>query len=164
MNRRALLFATAAAALRPGFAVAEVPRLFQLGTMRALRETHAGRPFVLALWSVHCAPCIEDLPLWKQMRALHPGVPIVLVAADPAEEAPRVTTLLARYGLGRDPGWIFGEAYVEKLRFAIDRTWRGELPRTYFHDREHRAHTVTGRVDTAFAEAWFAEAAARIRP
>ncbi|WP_305017016.1 NAD(P)(+) transhydrogenase (Re/Si-specific) subunit beta [Mycobacterium tuberculosis] len=51
MNRRALLLATAAAALGPWFALAEVPRLFQLGTMRALRETHAGRPFVLALWS-----------------------------------------------------------------------------------------------------------------
>lgn len=159
MNRRTLLLAAVAASVQSPMVFAAEPRLFRTGTLQTLRETYAGRPFVLALWSVHCAPCLEDLPLWKKMRSAHPGVPIVLVAADALDDAPRVGALLDRYGLDREPSWIFGDAYAEKLRFAIDRTWRGELPRTYFHDRGHRVQAVTGRVDTAFAAAWFAEAA-----
>lgn len=157
MSGAAALLACAARSAVPANAL----KPFRAESMRGLRDTHAGRPFVLALWSVHCAPCLEDLPLWNTLRAAHPGVPIELVSADDAGEAGQVVNLLARYGSSAASAWIFADAVAERVRFAIDRTWRGELPRTYFFDAQHSREVVTGRIDPAFASAWFARMAER---
>jgi hypothetical protein len=134
----------AAASLRP----------FDAGSIEAIRKSNQGRPFVLAFWSIHCAPCIEDMDGWRALQSRHPGVSLILVTTDPPAEHDKVRRVLARYRMGGVQSWAFADEFSERVRFAVDPRWRGELPRTYFYDRTGKAATRTGRVDTARAEEW----------
>jgi hypothetical protein len=93
---------------------------------------------------------------WRALQVKYPGVPIILVTTDPASERDRVAEILARYRLGRVEMWAFADEFAERVRFAVDKTWRRELPRTYFYDAAHRAEIHTGRIDRRWADKWFA--------
>lgn len=126
----------------------------------AIRAARAGQPFVLAFWSVNCAPCRDELPHWSALQRRHPQVPILLVATDPAEEQEAVKALLARHGLAEGETWTFADDYLERVRYAVDPRWRGELPRSYFFDARHQADARSGRLDPAWVESWLARQAA----
>jgi thiol-disulfide isomerase/thioredoxin len=132
-------------------------RPFDSGSMAAIRAAQAGKPFVLAFWSVHCPPCREELAHWGAWSRRHPGVHILLVATDDPGERELAAAALARHDLDRVETWAFADAYAERLRWSVDPKWRGELPRTYFYDAGHRAEARSGRVDTAWVEAWLAK-------
>ncbi len=40
--------------------------------------------------------------------------------------------------------WVFNEDNSEKLRFEIDPSWYGELPRTYFFNAAHQRTAISG--------------------
>lgn len=134
-------------------------RPFDARSPAAIRQQHAGRPFVLALWSITCEPCIREMPVWKAMRKRYPDVPVILVSTDPPSEAARVRAFLAKYDPGPVQRWQYADAFEERIRHAIDPAWRGELPRTYRYDAAHRREAVTGVEDPAAVERWFASVA-----
>src|SRR6202008_3672241 len=132
------------------------PGAFDVSSLDEIRKANAGRPFVLAFWSVHCEPCQRDMPLWSRMRDRHPGVAVVLVATDPPAEHERVKAFLTRF----DPGPVerrwFSDDFEERTRYAVDPKWRGELPRTYFFDARHQRVVRSGALDAKWVEGWFA--------
>ena len=145
-----------ALAMLAASAFAHELRSFDAKSIAAIRDAHAGRPFVLAFWSIRCAPCIEDMADFVTLQGKYPNVPIVLVATDTGADRDAAAQFLARYRLGRIETWGFADAFTERVRFAVDKTWRGELPRTYFYDAEHRADVHTGRLDRRWTNDWFA--------
>jgi hypothetical protein len=66
---------------------------------------------------------------------------------------------LARYDPGPVQTWIFDDEFTERVRFAVDRSWRGELPRTYLYDAAHRAEARSGKLDERWLEGWLERAA-----
>lgn len=130
-------------------------RPFDAGTVAAIRTAHAGRPYVLAFWSIHCVPCLEDLGDWRALMQKYPTVSIILVATDPPSDRARAAEVLARYRLDGVESWAFADEFTERVRFSVDRKWRGELPRTYYHDAAHRIDVRTGRVDIGWSVSWF---------
>jgi hypothetical protein len=150
------LLAFAAAAFVATAATAPAPlelRPFGARSLAAIKQAHAGRPFILALWSVTCEPCREETMLLAEVHRKHPHLPIILVAADPPEMRPQVLRFLAHYRLGRIALWQFEDDSPERLRYSVDRSWTGELPRTYFFDTAHEPVAHSGVVD----ERWLAE-------
>jgi hypothetical protein len=141
-------------ALQPAAPDAAELRPFGPASYRGILEAHAGRPFVLAFWSVHCAPCLEDLVLWSDLQKRGRAPALVLVSTDGPEDARAVSARLATQPLGGTQTWVFADEYVERLRHSVDRTWRGELPRTYFFDASHRVEVITGRIDATWLGAW----------
>lgn len=140
------------------FAVtADAARPFDAASLGAIKAAHAGKPFVLAFWSIHCAPCLEDMADWRALRKRYPNVPILLANTDTPAESKRVAQALARYSPGDVEQWAMSDDFAERVRYAVDGTWRGELPRTYFFDRRHDAEVSSGRIDRARIEAWFAK-------
>ena len=133
---------------------------FDAKSLDRARAMLRGRPFVIALWSVTCEPCREEMPLWRAMRQKYPGIQILLVSADAPRDRSNVVRFLARYDPGSVERWLFSDDFSERLRYSIDRSWRGELPRTYFYDAEHHAVARSGVLDPAETEAWFARNAA----
>ncbi len=114
-------------------------RPFAAASRAAIERAHAGQPFVLAFWSVDCVYCAGEIAHLRDMVRTHPLVLVVLVSTDPPE-AER---------------WMFvGDA--ERLIFAVDRKWHGELPRSYFYDAAGTARAVSGRVEPAWLENWAA--------
>ncbi|MBX9812812.1 MAG: TlpA family protein disulfide reductase [Burkholderiales bacterium] len=135
-------------------------RPFDARSLNAIREARAGRPFVLAFWSIYCEPCREEMGQWRSIQRKYPDVPILLVSTDPPEERVTVARFLSQYNPGRVETWAFADDFAERVRFAVDRTWRGELPRTYLFDAGHRPEARSGRLDRRWIENWLARQSA----
>lgn len=130
------------------------PRAFTVHSMQVIRAEQAGKPFVLAVWSVYCEPCRDELATLGQFKAKHSALPVILVAADPPADALAIATVLSQYHLDGIERWAFADAFEEPLRYAIDPRWRGELPRTYLFDADHHSTTVVGRLNGEALEIW----------
>jgi thiol-disulfide isomerase/thioredoxin len=129
---------------------------FDASSPHKIRRALDGRAFLLVFWSLYCDPCREEMAQWGELQRKHPDVPIVLVATDAAEERSNVAKFLRQHQLGRVETWMFADEFVERIRYAVDPGWRGELPRTYFLDAAHRAKAHSGRVDSAAVSGWMA--------
>ena len=138
-------------------AQAEALRPFVAGSAQALRAARADRPFVLALWSLTCSHCQEELALLGRLRVKYPALDVVLVSTDAPEDAAALGATLARHGLTRTEAWVFADPFTEILRQEIDPRWSGELPRTYLHNRDRSVRAVSGRLPPEKLERWIAE-------
>lgn len=136
------------------------PLVFTPDTLGELEQGYADQPFLLVLWSIHCAPCFAELDMLGTLLAEHPDLPLALVSTDPPEAVEEVVMTLEDYGLDHLRSWQF-DGFAERLRFAIDPDWFGELPRSYFYDATHarRAHSGTLRETTV--RQWLADAEER---
>lgn len=129
-------------------------RPFDANSMTAIRKVHAGKPFVLAFWSLYCEPCRDEMAVWNALRRKHPALPVLLVSTDAIAERAAIDEFFARYDAGAVERWIFADTFTERVRYAVDKRWRGELPRSYFFDAAHNAEIKSGRVDQAWVEDW----------
>lgn len=146
--------------LAAGPASAET-RPFVKGSWPPLLQAHAGRPLVVHFWSLTCAPCLAELPQWRELRRRHPEMDLVMIATDPIEDAPRLERTLARAGLAGVEGWAFADGFAERLRFEIDRTWQGELPMTRLIGRGGDAETVIGPLPPSVLAQWLGRQSGR---
>jgi len=133
-------------------------RTFDARSLAAIKQAHAGRPFMVAFWSVSCEPCREEMMIVADLHRRFPKVPIVLVAADAPAHRDAVRRFLSGYKLGRIETWQFGEESMERLRYAVDKSWAGELPRSYFFNAAHEATAHSGVVDAKWLGEWLADA------
>lgn len=129
-------------------------RPFVAGSMAAIRAEHSGKPHVIALWSMDCPPCHEELAMLGAWRRAHPDARLVLISTDAGETGTAADALLRQYGLDATERWTFAEDFVERLRHEIDPAWRGELPRSYLNDGRVSL-AVSGRLDRARLDAWW---------
>ncbi|HEX6735346.1 MAG TPA: hypothetical protein VF096_11095 [Azonexus sp.] len=150
--RRLLL----AALLLSGLAHAEV-RPFVVGSLAQIEQERPGRPFILSLWSASCTHCPAELKALGDLLRRQPRLEVVIVATDTPDEAAELQRLAAGYGLAGRAQWVFADAQPERLRYEIDRRWYGELPRTYFYDRQHRRLGRSGVVPAGELERWVDE-------
>ncbi len=127
-------------------------RAFTGDSLEAIKRDFAGRPFILSLWSISCSHCLRDLPMLKQAAAR--GANLVLVSTDSLDDAEEIRAALRRAGLARGDSWVFADDVPERLRYAIDPDWHGELPRTYLYDRAHGREAVTGLLSRKQLEQW----------
>lgn len=151
MTRSVLALATALMLVVA--AATAAPRPFVRGTWQELLRSHAGRPLVVHFWSLTCAPCLVELPQWKEAAGLG-GLDVVLVTTDPPEDSAKVERTLKRAGLEGMESWGFADSFVEKLRFEVDRAWRGELPMTVLVSASGRVETRTGSLGSQDLKVW----------
>lgn len=138
-------------------AVAQETRPFVRGSQQAIVAAHQGRPYVLALWSLDCTHCRDDLALLGRLQAKYRTLEIVLVATDTPSREAEIQAVLKQYALQGVESWVFADSYAERLRFEIDAQWYGELPRTYFFDADGKAAAVSGKIRLKPTERWVKE-------
>jgi thiol-disulfide isomerase/thioredoxin len=138
------------AAAAPALAI----KPFTASSMEEILAARKGKPFILGLWSLSCTHCRDDLALLSKLSQRKPGLDLVLIATDEAEQATEAAETLKPYRFRKVEPWIFGDEFSERLRYSIDRKWRGELPRTYFYDAAHQARAVSGKLDELETERW----------
>jgi thiol-disulfide isomerase/thioredoxin len=129
-------------------------RSFKPGSYAHIVREHAGKPFVLALWSLTCAPCHEDLALFGRLLQEHPALQVVLVSTDSPADSPALRETLARHHITRAESWVFADGPAEQLRFEIDRKWYGELPRTYLFSADGSAQAISGTLEEKALSTW----------
>jgi thiol-disulfide isomerase/thioredoxin len=133
-------------------------RPFERGSWREVVRTHAGRPTLVHFWGVTCGPCKVELPLLGQFMKQHPGIDVVTISADLAPNLPAATqSMLDNAGLSTAENFVFNDGYAERLRFEIDPSWQGDIPRTLLIGRDGAISTIEGTAETAELEKWSAE-------
>lgn len=108
---------------------------FDAGGMDRIVAEQKGKPFVLVVWALDCAYCepsFKTLAQEKKKRKFN----VVTLTTDPAADPQAMAAVrkkLEATGL-KDNAWAFGDAAPERLRYAIDPKWYGEMPRSYWFD------------------------------
>lgn len=145
IRRLALLFLLAMAApvgADPGASGSIRP--FGPDDLDRIRGEHAGSAFVLMAWSLDCLPCHRKLSQLRPVLERNPHWRLVLVAVDEPERAGEVEQRVAEYGLERLDHWRFDTTSPERLRYALDPRWYGELPRAWMYDARHERTAWSG--------------------
>ena len=130
---------------------------FERGSWQQILKAHHGRATLVHFWGVTCGPCKVELPLLGQFMKQHGDVDVVTISADLAPNLPAATqTMLKSAGLDGAENWIFNDGYVERLRFEIDPTWQGDIPRTILISPDTTAATIEGTAEIPDLETWAA--------
>ncbi|MBE9539252.1 MAG: hypothetical protein IMF06_09235 [Proteobacteria bacterium] len=53
--------------------------------------------------------------------------------------------------------WIFSGDFAEKIRYNIDPSWHGELPRSYFYSADHTRQAHSGTLSEQMLIRWLAQ-------
>lgn len=120
-----------------------------------IKEHYAGQEFLLGLWSVDCPPCLVELDMMGQLLKLNPDLPFVLISTDSITDRQSAVEFLEDFELEGIESWMFADSFEERLRFSIDPSWYGELPRSYFFDQQHQQQSHSGIMTRELLESWF---------
>ena len=127
---------------------------FGRGSWQELTKAHAGRPTIVHFWGVTCGPCKVELPQLGAFMKDHPGIDMVTISADFVPDLPAATrAMLERSGLELAENWMF-DGFADRLRFEIDPTWQGDIPRTLLITREGEMTTIEGSAEMADLQKW----------
>ena len=127
---------------------------FDANTLAAIKQANAGKPFVLSFWALHCEPCRDEMGEWRAIKDKHPALPVVLVSTDSPRDAAVIAAFFDKYPPGAVEKCVFTDTYSERVRYSVDKSWRGELPKSYFFDAAHKPEVKSGKVDRGWVEAW----------
>lgn len=131
------------------------PLPFDSHSMQQIEQQHAGKPFLVVMWATDCAPCRRELTLLAEFTRVHPQVPVILIASDSFDQAQVAQAILSDYTLGGVESWLFADANVERLRYAVDPDWFGEIPRSYFYDQAGHRVGVSGALTAGMLDDWY---------
>jgi len=119
---------------------------FASGSYQQLLKNYADKPFVLMIWSIHCSTCLKKMPVLSELRKNMPDLNLIMLATDDISATDQVNSILNNNELSQADNWIFADANPQKLRYEIDPKWYGEVPRTYFLDKNHQRIGISGSV------------------
>ncbi len=120
---------------------------FVSGSFSQILEQRQQQSFVLVLWSMDCPSCYKELEMLGQLNSKYTDLNIVLVSTDIEATHNELQTILSKYKLENHENiesWVFSGDSDERLRFEIDRSWYGELPRSYFFTSKNEKQVVSG--------------------
>jgi thiol-disulfide isomerase/thioredoxin len=130
---------------------------FVEGSYASLLAARDNEPFLLVLWSTTCVPCRDEFRLIARVRNSEGNFPLVLISTDIVEDTAIAEKLLARYDMGDFESWIFAQDNHARLRYEIDPSWYGEMPRSYFCDADHVCTGISGSLEYAQLLTWVRE-------
>lgn len=145
--------AIASAAPATALAVQEI-KPFVRGSYQQIVSARQGKPFILNFWSITCTYCKAELAMLKNLTKKYPKLDLVLVSTDMPEEEKVVSDVLSKLSMGKTEAWLFADSYSERLRYEVDKTWQGELPRTYFFGANNEVKAISGEVEQKDVEQW----------
>ncbi|MDO8350677.1 MAG: TlpA disulfide reductase family protein [Gallionella sp.] len=149
----ALCFAVLSFAPLPALAAQEI-KPFVRGSYQQIIAARQGRPFVVSFWSLTCSYCIAEMNVLKKLLKKHPELDLVLISTDTPEEQNSVRATLADFSLDKADAWVFADSYTERLRYEVDKTWQGELPRTYLFGAKNAVTAISGKLEGKEMERW----------
>ncbi len=156
MRRAAVLLWLAM--LVPAWAQAEAAEPLRVGDMAKIRASFKGRPLLLHIWSLTCAPCLAEMPQWAERIRKNPGVAFVFINTDGARQSAAAARRLALYGVKPARSMVYADDFVERLQYDIAPDWLGELPRTQGLSGQGASWVVLGPVSDAQFSQWVASA------
>lgn len=134
---------------------AESLKPFMASSRVEIEKAHQGQPMIMAFWSLDCTYCLDELNALGEFVKQHPKIKLVLVNADGLSTSQEVAKALKQSKLPVTyEAWQFADTDEERLRYNIDKTWYGELPRTYYYDNSHQVKAFSGSPDLIWLKSW----------
>lgn len=118
-------------------------KVFVSGSYTEIVKQYQRQSFIIALWSLDCPACFEELAMLSKAHQQNP-FNLVLISVDGIESKQEVETVLKKYQLNKVDNWLFAEYADAALRYEIDPLWYGELPRSYLFNKTHQRQSVSG--------------------
>jgi thiol-disulfide isomerase/thioredoxin len=138
-----------------GFAKEGEIRPFKRGSWQEILHAHAGRPTIVHFWGLTCGPCRVEMPQWGRLLRERADLNLVVIDADLIpNQVEDASDMLVKTGLAGAENWIFADPFTERLRFEIDPSWHGEIPRTVLIARDGKATLIEGVADSAQVRSW----------
>ena len=128
---------------------------FTFDSFSEIKSKFKDQEFLLGLWSVDCPPCLVELNMMGELLELNPDLPFVLISTDSIDTKEDAIEFLADFNLEQRESWMFADNFVERLRYTIDPNWYGELPRSYFFDKDHNMQSHSGIMTRELLQDWF---------
>jgi len=153
MKRLSIALVLAFAVL-PASLFAEPIEGLHAGDMTRIRDAFKGRPSVLHVWSLTCAPCIAELPKWAARIKHNPDVAFVFINTDGLRYAPSLATRLSQAGVQPTRSLVYADDFVERLQYEISSEWHGELPRNELVNRSGDVLITVGSLSDTEFEKW----------
>jgi thiol-disulfide isomerase/thioredoxin len=130
-------------------------RPFMASSRMEIEKAYQGHPMIVAFWSLDCNYCLDELSTLGEFVKQHPKVKLVLVNTDGLSTAKEVVKAMKQMRLPVTyEAWQFSESDEERLRYSVDKTWYGELPRTYYYSQSHQVKAVSGSPDLGWLKSW----------
>ena len=117
---------------------------FVAGSFSQILEQRQGEIFALMFWSIDCPSCYKELEMLSKLGGKSLSADIVLVSTDITATNDELKSVLVKYKLDKIELWQFSGDSDEQLRFEIDHSWYGELPRSYIFKGSEKQHIVSG--------------------
>ena len=128
---------------------------FERGSWEQILHAHAGRPTMVHFWGVTCGPCKVELRQLGEFMKRHRNIEVVTISADLVPNLGAATrSMLQNAGLSSAENWIFSDGYAERLRFEVDPSWQGDIPRTLLIAKDGETTTIEGSAEIATLEKW----------
>ncbi|TVS16902.1 MAG: hypothetical protein EA417_07825 [Gammaproteobacteria bacterium] len=127
---------------------------FDTDAFDEIRTRYANETVLVLIWSLDCHHCKDGMAKAAGLLDERPGLNLVLVNVDPADEAAAVASTLQKLGLSEADNWQFVDAPAARLRATIDPQWFGELPRSYLIDAEGNSAGFSGRISQDALDHW----------
>lgn len=129
-------------------------QIFQTDSLASIEEKYSGQPFLLAVWSIECPPCRDELALLGKLKKEGHQFNLVLVSTDNFSQHQSLSEILAQHQLKTSDNWAFSNDNSEQLRYLLDPEWFGEMPRCYFYDAAHNRKGVSGKLKVESLLKW----------
>jgi thiol-disulfide isomerase/thioredoxin len=127
---------------------------FEINTRNVIEKKYLNQPLIISFWSIDCPYCIDDLKKLGKALSKNKNVKLITVCVDGKESAKKAERILNLAHLPEHERYQYAEVDEDKLRYSIDPTWYGELPRTYFYDTAHQVTPLSGKIPNSFLDAW----------
>lgn len=150
---RRLVFAWAlslTAAAIPAIAAAPLP--LGTGDVASLIAVPTQGTRLVAIWSLDCAYCEQNLSTLRAYQRNHADVDLVFVATDPVSQSTALEARLRAAKLDDVPSRAYAESTPDRLNFLIDPAWGGETPRTLVIKADGTRRAYSGALDLSRLE------------
>ncbi len=127
---------------------------FVAGSYSQILEERQQKTFVLVFWSLTCPSCYKELKMLGEFKLRYSDIDIVLVSTDSTATQDELYNVLSKYKLGDVESWVFSIDSDERLRFEIDHSWYGELPRSYLFKSSQQKQVVSGLLSIKKLKMW----------
>lgn len=121
-------------------------KTFGEGSYQWMLNHYKNKPFVLIIWSITCPSCLKEMSLISKLNKEQPELNLLMLSVDDNSVKDEIDEILQKHQLETVENWVFAEDNSPKLRFEIDPSWYGELPRTYFFNSSHQRSGISGLI------------------
>ena len=114
-----------------------------------------GKQWLMILWSVDCPACFKEMALIQKLKNNFGKLPVVFINADDNDEVMiERAKILDGYRLDALDNYYFIDGQSQQSRYLIDPNWYGELPRSYFFDKNGKFYGKSGLIDEKLLKRW----------